>query len=475
VSGPREGDERYTPGWDTDAWDEPGDTRGIDRPYDSWPEQDLDAPGEQEEPQPAEEGIGPGLAEPNAAEGTAAGAAAGVAAEGAAEAPGTPPPWQHGWDTKQFGDRRKPTTAEQAVPWLVGAVLALAGIVIVLLALIFSDANGGFGSATLQPTPLVVPSASTPASQSAAASPSTSPSASPTAVPTKPPSYGILEMLYVTRPSATAFSELLRDDFATAAGPTRVAFNPSADVTHYAVAPDGTVSVAIINRRLFGLAKNKPARVLASQADSATFGADATTVYAVHITAGATNDQARVSAITFASGQARALTTISYRHAAAPQLSGLEAARFLDEGGVVRIYSTSDGNLLLWVYGAGQWHIDPVSGSAVAASRGPTLWSPDGSHRIGATESGGSTTLSELAQDGRTLSRVTVNGLISHLRWSPKGNRVVFTLGLTLAGGGVRQDLYVWDLVNGRAASALTANGASYGAEWLGSAQFWEP
>jgi hypothetical protein len=195
----------------------------------------------------------------------------------------------------------------------------------------------------------------------------------------------------------------------------------------------------------------------------------------VRITSGSTNDQAAVSAIPSAKDKSVVLTTITFRHPAPPQLSGLGAARFLDEGGVVRIYSTSDGNLLLWVYGVGQWHIDPVSGSAVAASRGPTLWSPDGSHRIAAAANGQITTLSEMAQDGRTISRVTVRGLLSHLRWSPKGNRVVFTLGLTLAGGGVRQDLYVWDLVNGRAASALTANGASYGAEWLGSAQFWEP
>ena len=68
-----------------------------------------------------------------------------------------------------------------------------------------------------------------------------------------------------------------------------------------------------------------------------------------------------------------------------------------------------------------------------------------------------------------------MNGLISHLRWSPHGNRVAFTLGITLAGGGVRQDLYVWDLVRGRAPSAFTASGASFGVEWLGSAQFWQP
>jgi hypothetical protein len=282
-------------------------------------------------------------------------------------------------------------------------------------------------------------------------------------------------MLYLTRPSAVAFSELLRDDFATAAEATTVAANASADVTHYAVAPDGTVSVAIINRKLFGIAKGKAIRVLADQVDSATFGADAVTAYTVRITSGATNDQATVSAITFASGKAVTLTTITYRHPASPQLSGLDAARFLDEGGVVRIYATSDGKLLLWVYGAGQWHIDPVNGSAVAGTRPPTLWSPDGSHRIVATANGLVTTLNELAQDGRSISRVTVRGLISHLRWSPKGNRVVFTLGITLSSGGVRQDLYTWDLVNGRAAAALTANGASYGAEWLGGAQFWEP
>jgi len=429
-------------------------------PYGAWPERDLEAQGEGEAPtEPAQQGADAATEEPLASEPIPL-----AADEGR-------------WDTRQFGDRRKPTTAEQAVPWLVGAVLALAGIVIVLLALIFSDANGGFGSASLEPTPLVGASASTPPSPSVAASPSASPrpSVSPTAVPTKPPTYGILEMFYLTRPSAVAFSELLRDDFATAAGPTVVAANASADVTHYAVAPDGTVSVAIINRRLLGLAKGKTTRVLANPVDSATFGPDASTVYTVRITSGATNDQATVSAITYANGKSLTLTTLTYRHPASPQLSGLGAARFLDEGGVVRIYSTSDGNLLLWIYGGGQWHIDPVSGSAVAASRGPTLWSPDGSHRIVATESGQVSTLSELAQDGRTLSRVTVRGLISHLRWSPKGNRVVFTLGVTLSGGGVRQDLYTWDLVNGRAASALTANGASYGAEWLGSAQFWEP
>jgi len=35
------------------------------------------------------------------------------------------------WDPRRDGDRRRPTTAEQAVPWLIGLLLALTGIVVV--------------------------------------------------------------------------------------------------------------------------------------------------------------------------------------------------------------------------------------------------------------------------------------------------------------------------------------------------------
>jgi len=451
-------------------------------PFDPWREHDLDAREASEEPREPLYGAGQpdepeyGAGQPDEPEYVVGEPDESVSAGGLSNEPVPPTPAGPAWDPRQLGERRKPTTAEQAVPWLVGAVLALAGIVIVLLALIFSDANGGFASSTLQPTPFVFPSNSIAPSPSAPASPSASPSpsVSPSPVPTRPPTYGALEMLYLTRPTAASASELLRDDFASSAGPLVVA-RSSADVTHYAVAPDGTVSVAIVNGRLLGLARGTPTHTLASVVDAATFGSDSTKVFAVRVAKGGTNDQATISAIAYASGKSTALTTISYRHAPSPQLSGLDAARFVDEGGVVRLYFTSDGNLELWIYGGGQWQIDPVNGNAVAAARAPVLWSPDGSHRINAVVNGQTTTLSELAQDGRALSRITVSGLISHLRWSPRGNRVVFTLGITLPGGGVRQDLYTWDLVNGRAASALTANGASFGAEWLGSAQFWEP
>jgi hypothetical protein len=379
------------------------------------------------------------------------------------------------WDTRHHGDRRRPTTAEQAVPWLVGAVLALAGIVIVLVALIFTDANGGFASASGLPT-LGLPSASTLAGQSPTGTPrpSPTPSVKPTPAPTRAPTYGALEMLYLSRPNAFAPSQLFRNDFSKSA-PATVVARASLDITHYAAAQEGTVSVAIVNGKLLGLAKGKPNRVLANLADAATFGPDATTVFAVKITRGGTNDDATVTSITFASGATKKLSTINFRHPAPPQLTALGSARFLDDGGMYRIYATSDGNLVLWIANAGQWRIDPVNGSVVAAARQPMLWSPDGSHRINVTENGLVTTLTEVDQSGKTISRSSFTGLLSHLRWSPRGNRVAFTLGTNLADGGVRQDLYLWDLVNGRIPSALTTNGSSFGAEWLGSAQFWLP
>ena len=77
-----------------------------------------------------------------------------------------------------------------------------------------------------------------------------------------------------------------------------------------------------------------------------------------------------------------------------------------------------------------------------------------------------------LDDDGVAQASVKVAGLVSHVRWAATDNEVVFTLG-RLVSGGVRQDLYVWDLVDGKAPAALTSNGASFGAEWLGVLQAW--
>jgi hypothetical protein len=50
---------------------------------------------------------------------------------------------------------------------------------------------------------------------------------------------------------------------------------------------------------------------------------------------------------------------------------------------------------------------------------------------------------------------------------------VVFTLARTAAGGGVLQDLFLWDLGDGVAPTQLTATGAAFSAEWLGATPLW--
>jgi WD40 repeat protein len=230
-----------------------------------------------------------------------------------------------------------------------------------------------------------------------------------------------------------------------------------------------------VNGKLLAITPGKADRTLASGVDAVTFGSDASTVYAVKVTRGGANDDATVYAIGFTSGTTTTLSTINFAHPATEQRSQLDDARFFDEGGMDRLYATSDGNVVLWVAKGGQWRIDPVSGDTIAVARQPVLWSPDGTRRISVTENGAISTLAVVDATGATISRVQVTGLLSHLRWSPKGDHVAFTLGINSANGGVRQDLNVWDLVNGRKPRQLTANGASFGAEWLGVAQFWQP
>ena len=65
---------------------------------------------------------------------------------------------------------------------------------------------------------------------------------------------------------------------------------------------------------------------------------------------------------------------------------------------------------------------------------------------------------------------------MSHLRWSPRGDQVVFTLGRPTSGGGVLQDLYLWNLGAGDDPDSMmiTNTGAAFGAEWRGSQNRWE-
>ena len=111
------------------------------------------------------------------------------------------------WDPKRDGNRRRPTTAEQAVPWLIGIILALAGHDDRAAGADLHSPNGqvasrAYGSA-------VSPSASarpwTPTIASRRGSGHASPSASVSADrPTPAPSARLrpLEMTYLGRPSA---------------------------------------------------------------------------------------------------------------------------------------------------------------------------------------------------------------------------------------------------------------------------------
>jgi hypothetical protein len=385
------------------------------------------------------------------------------------------------WDPKRDGERRNPTTAEQAVPWLIGLVLALAGMVIILVALIFSGPDGLVG-ATSSPTttpglsasasPVPVPSASVAETPAGTPTPEPTPVVTPTPVPT----FGPLEMLYLGRQTTTAPVYLLRRDFSTTAEAT-VTAQASSGVEKFAWAPDGSRGVALIDGNAVALMPGEAARPLASDISAMAFGWDADTVFAVRIVPDGSSDRADVLAIDFASGEERILIGISYARPVIGPDPPLREAQFIDNGDTVRIYATNDGNVVVWILGApAVYRVDPVDGRLMEVEREPLLWSPDGRYHIALTEnSNGTTVIAKQNRGGDAEASVTLTGLVSHIRWAPTRNEIVFTLGRSTSGGGIRQDLYVWDLVDGNAPSPLTSNGAAFGAEWLGVAQSWQP
>ena len=115
-----------------------------------------------------------------------------------------------------------------------------------------------------------------------------------------------------------------------------------------------------------------------------------------------------------------------------------------------------------------------MTGAREDVTRTPTLVSPDGARRVETKLARSTTTLTLYDRDEAKAS-VKVTGLVSHLRWAPNGSEVSFTLGVLGRNGGVVQNLYLWDLVDGKAPMALTSDGTSFGAEWLGAAQSWQP
>jgi WD40 repeat protein len=207
-----------------------------------------------------------------------------------------------------------------------------------------------------------------------------------------------------------------------------------------------------------------------------TFGDDGSRVYAVRITEDGTNDIATVLRIDFASGDTTELASIGYARPEVGAEAALLEAQFADEGGLVRLVWTEDDLLHLWALGAGAWEITPDDGEVSEVDDAlPTLWSPDGRHRIALDWNDGTTIVNMVDDDAETVASTTAAGLVSHIRWSPDGDRIVFTLGRSAAGGGVLQDLFLWDLGDGEAPMQLTSTGAAFGAEWLGSQPLWRP
>jgi len=381
----------------------------------------------------------------------------------------------------------EPSTAEQAVPWLIGVILLLAGMVIVLLALIFAgDASLGSGGAapsdsplavvpsdfavtSLEPTPTPTPTPTAASSGSPVASAEVTPTAAPV------PKYGALEMVYQGRNAALAPIYLLRRDF-TQDTDTQVilAQDASVDVRRFAWSRDGTAGVGLLADILVSIEPGQEKRRLADGISTITFGDDASTVYAVRLTEDGANEVATVLAVDFASGSVTELAAPAYARPSIGNEDALAEAQFADEGGPVRLYWVEGGTLRFWALGAGTWEIDPDDGTMTELEEDdrPTLWAPNGERRIRTSFETGTSTITLLDDADEELLTTTVEGRVSHLRWAPDGQRITFTVGSSAPGGGVLQDLFLWDL-NEQAPMRLTPTGAAFGAEWIGAQPVW--
>jgi hypothetical protein len=370
------------------------------------------------------------------------------------------------------------TTAEQAVPWLIGLILLLAGMVIVLLALIFAG-DQSLGGPSPQPSPSaagVLPSPTTGATTTPA--PSASATAAPTPTPLPVPEWGPLEMVYQGRAAALAPIYLLVHDFTTEDEAVVLAQDPAIDVRRFAWAPDGTVGAGLLADVLVSIEPGESKRNLGEGLMTVTYGADASMVYAVRVTADGSNDVATLLAIDFASGDSSELASVTYPRPTIGNEDPLPEAQFTDDGGTVRLFWMSDGSLRLWVLGASTWTIDAESGDVtdLEGEELPILVDPDNTHRIelDAADDNATTTIRYLSADGDELARARAPGLVSHLRWSRGGDRVVFTVGRAASGGGVLQDLFLWDLDSEVSPTQITNTGAAFGAEWRGASPRWE-
>ena len=377
----------------------------------------------------------------------------------------------------------QPAIAEQAVPWLIGVILLLAGMVIVLLALIFAGDGslGGRGASPSGSALVGVPGASGEPSASASVTPQatrSTPTVRPTPTPVPLPDYGALELVYQGRSAALAPIYLLVHDFTVEADPVVLAQDPNLDVRRFTWSRDGTVGAALLADSLVSVEEGVEKRPLGEEISTATFGMDSETVYAVRIVQEGGEDTAIVLALDFASGDATELARVTYpRPQIAPE-NALQEAQFADDGGTVRLYWMDDDTLWLWVLGAGAWQLDPESPELAEVDEAlPVLWAPDRDRRIVLTEVGATTTLEVVDGDDEEeiLASTTVDMVVSHVRWSRDGQRVIFTGGRAASGGGVLQDLFLWDPFEDTDPAPLTNTGAAFGAEWRGTMPVWRP
>ncbi len=378
-----------------------------------------------------------------------------------------------GWDPGRDGDRRRPTTAEQAVPWLIGLILALTGIMVVLVALIFTGPEGlVVGLATPSPTP--IPSiAVTPTPEPSA---TLSPEPTERVTPSPPPTFGPLEMTYLGRSATGKPFSLWRRDFSTENDPIQVG-DGTAEISAFAWSPDGLAGGSIISGHAWGYVSGQEPRDLVDNAAAIVFGDDSTTLYVLRITQAGTDDRTELLAINVNTGASRPVASVIYPHPRTFPDPALRESQFGDNGGLDRLYFTVDGYLVAWVLEAPQiYRFDPLSGAPTEAAREPILWSPNQQFRVDVDEV--STTRTNLIlrdPAGTAKATVQVRGLVSHIRWAATSNEIVFTVGRYGSNAAVLQDLYVWDLVDGNPALALTSSGLARSAEWLGSPQVWLP
>jgi hypothetical protein len=380
------------------------------------------------------------------------------------------------WDVKTYGNRRKPTRAEQAVPWLIGLVLALAGMLIVLLALILSSNEGllpAYGSPTPDPTPAATPTERPTPTPEPSLAPS--PSLAPTPTPIPEPAYPPFEIVFMQRTSANGPTHLFTHDFATNTAPVPQA-RDNRGVDWYRWAPDGTDGIGLVDGNPLLLTPGSSARDLGDSFDSVTYAADSLTAYGLRTTLAGANDRSELLSIDVASGAVTPLFTWTYPHPTTFQEAVVREAQFADNGGFERLMVLEDGRVVVWILGAPAiYTYDPATGANGTLDRMPLLWAPNGHLRTAIGETGSTTRIAIVGVAGEERGVLAVSGLVSHARWSANSNQIVFTINRGTSGGGVSQDLYAWDLRTGSSAVRLTQDLRSRGGEYRGALELWKP